>query len=168
MNRTKEALQIATNFMKDIEGYHKKLPDGRCEAYPDPIHGWKVPTIGFGTTVFPSGAPVKRGDVITRQEAEASLRHHLEEKVLPHLRSITHWDCMSANQRAALMSFGYNLGVFYKRKNRESITRVCDSPEKWDDAEWITEQFVKYRNPGTAAENGLRRRRIAEAQMFLK
>ena len=31
--------------------------DYRAQAYPDPTHGWQVPTVGFGTT-----ENVKRGD----------------------------------------------------------------------------------------------------------
>lgn len=60
----------------------------------------------------------------------------------------------------------------YKKKlpdgsaNFQSITKVCDSPELWPDSKWVKEQFVKYRDPGTPVEEGLRRRREAEAELF--
>lgn len=45
-----------------MEGFSDK-------AYPDPVHGWDVPTIGHGTT-----AGVKQGDTITPEEAKERLR----------------------------------------------------------------------------------------------
>ena len=38
--------------------------DIKLEAYPDPVHGWQVPTIGAGST-----EGVKRGDKITPLQA---------------------------------------------------------------------------------------------------
>ena len=76
---------------------------------------------------------------------------------------------MNQNQKGALYSFAYNLGAnFYGGANFQSITRVCDTVSRWKDQGWITEQFEKYRNPGSAAEEGLRRRRHAEAKLFCK
>ena len=76
---------------------------------------------------------------------------------------------MNQNQQGALYSFAYNLGAnFYGGANFQSITRVCDTVSKWKDQNWITEQFEKYRNPGSPAEEGLRRRRRAEAELFCK
>lgn len=154
-------------LIKQFEGYEKKLPDGRVEAYPDPITRWALPTIGYGTTQYPDGSPVKRGDIIDQTRAEACLVHEVEAKCRPALEAIPNWGRMNANQRGALYSFAYNLGArFYRGANFQSITRVCDSPERWDDQAWIREQFVKYRNPGSSAEAGLRRRREAEAALF--
>ncbi len=74
---------------------------------------------------------------------------------------------MTPNQQGAMYSFAYNLGAgFYRAPNFESITRVCDSPAQWHDLPWIKAQFVKYRNPGTSVEAGLRLRREAEAELF--
>ena len=76
---------------------------------------------------------------------------------------------MNQNQQGALYSFAYNLGAnFYGGANFQSITRVCDTVSRWKDQGWITEQFEKYRNPGSPAEEGLRRRRRAEAELFCK
>ncbi len=36
--------QSGANLIKKFEGFQAK-------AYPDPLHGTKVPTIGYGTTV---------------------------------------------------------------------------------------------------------------------
>ncbi|MEM9007249.1 MAG: lysozyme [Cyanobacteria bacterium P01_F01_bin.86] len=154
-------------LIKTFEGYARELPDGRAEAYADPIHGWQVPTIGYGTTVYPDGNKVKQGDTITREQAEAYLIAHIEHSTRSVLEKIPTWNKMNDNQRGAIYSFAYNLGAgFYGGADFQSITKVCDSPEQWTDKVWITEQFVKYRNPGTPAEAGLRRRREAEADLF--
>ena len=154
-------------LIKEFEGYATELPDGRAEAYADPIHGWQVPTIGYGTTVYPDGRKVKPGDVITRDQAEDYLIAHIEHSTRSVLEQIPTWGKMNDHQRGAIYSFAYNLGAaFYGGSGFQSITSVCDSPERWLDKAWITEQFVKYRNPGTSAEAGLRRRREAEAALF--
>ncbi len=155
------------DLIKEFEGYHEELPDGRARAYPDPISGWKLPTIGYGTTKYPGGSPVMKGDVITREEAEEYLIHEIEQRCKPALEKIPAWDLMNDNRRGALYSFAYNLGAhFHGGKNFKSITGVCDCPERWRDRAWVKSQFVKYRSPGTRAEKGLRRRREAEAELF--
>lgn len=55
---------------------------------------------------------------------------------------------------------------FWCGQNFQSITKVCNSPDKWKDSAWIEAQFIKYRNPGSPAEQGLLRRRKAEAKLF--
>ncbi len=160
-----EGLALIRNF----EGYAKALPDGRAQAYPDPIAGWQVPTIGFGTTRYPNGQQVRQGDVISRDQADACLKDAVERQCRPSLERIHTWGQMNSHQRSALYSFAYNLGpAFYGGADFASITRVCDSPERWGDKTWVSEQFIKYRNPGSAAETGLRRRRQAEADLFCR
>lgn len=157
----------ALNLIKSFEGYAEELPDGRVRAYPDPISGWTTPTIGYGTIKYNDGRSVKQGDVITREQAEDCLRFEVEETCRSALERIPTWSRMNDNQHSALYSFAYNLGAnFYRGANFTSITNVCDSTDRWGDEPWITEQFVKYRNPGTEAEAGLRRRREAEAKLF--
>lgn len=154
-------------LIKQFEGYEEKLPDGRARAYADPIHGWSVPTIGYGTTKYPDGRKVQQGDIITHEQAEQYLIAHIEAECKSTLEKIPTWSKMNENQRGAIYSFAYNLGAgFYGDPNFQSITRVCDSTDRWKDQTWVEEQFVKYRNPGTSAEEGLRRRRMAEAQLF--
>ncbi|MFH0783294.1 MAG: lysozyme [Pseudomonadota bacterium] len=159
--------QCAVTFIKQYEGYEKDLGDGRVAAYPDPKVGWELPTIGYGSTTYPDGSPVKRNDVITRERAEECLQAEISNKCRPALEAIPTWEQMNENQRGALYSFAYNLGAnFYGHAKFQSITKVCNSVERWRDKNWITEQFVKYRNPGSKVEAGLRRRREAEAKLF--
>ncbi|MDJ0511466.1 MAG: lysozyme [Crocosphaera sp.] len=149
-------------LIKKFEGY-------RQNAYADPIHGWGVPTIGYGTTRYPNGSKVKRGDTTTKAKAEEYLIDHIDETCRPALEKIPTWKQMNDNQRGAIYSFAYNLGAaFYGGSGFASITKVCNSPHRWNDQAWVKAQFVKYRNPGTSAEAGLRRRRQEEAQLFCK
>ncbi len=167
MAEASQVPECAVKIIAEFEGYAEELPDGRARAYPDPITHWALPTIGFGTTRYPDGSAVKQGDIITRQQAEEYLAHELENKCRAQLEKIPTWKDMNDNQKGALYSFAYNLGAgFHGNSKFQSITRVCDTLSRWGDEQWVTEQFVKYRNPGTAAENGLRRRREAEAKLF--
>lgn len=164
---SKPVPQCGIDLIKGFEGYAEELPDGSARAYPDPIKGWGLPTIGYGSTKYPDGSTVKEEDVITRERAEACLRFEVEQVCGPALEKIPSWEKMNDNQRGALFSFAYNLGAhFYRGANFQSITKVCDSPDLWSNSAWVTEQFVKYRNPGSQAEAGLRRRREAEAKLF--
>ena len=154
-------------LIKEFEGYAEELPDGRARAYADAIYGWEVPTIGYGTTRYPDGKKVQQGDIINREQAEKYLLAEIEHSCKQKLEAIPTWPQMNDNQRSALYSFAYNLGPsFYRGTNFDSITRVCDSPDKWLDQAWIEAQFIKYRDRGTPAEEGLRRRRLAEAELF--
>ncbi|ATW62714.1 putative endolysin [Synechococcus phage S-CBWM1] len=141
-----------------------KFEEFGAEAYPDPIHGWSVPTIGYGTTIYPDGRKVGVRDRITREEAAKYLDHHLNSKILPALHKIPSYERMFHMQVAALISFAYNLGEnFYGGKNFASITRLCDRPDLWWNRDWVISQFIKYR---AGAELGLGRRRYAEALTF--
>jgi lysozyme len=54
-----------------------------CKAYPDPVHGAKVPTIGAGTTVYRTGPDagqrVKMGDTIPTRRALAEVLAYKEQ-----------------------------------------------------------------------------------------
>jgi GH24 family phage-related lysozyme (muramidase)/uncharacterized membrane protein YeaQ/YmgE (transglycosylase-associated protein family) len=155
----------AIDLIKKYEGFEEN-------AYPDPIPevGWKVPTIGYGTTFYPDGRKVQRGDKVTRGQAEEYLVTNIEKNFRPALLKIPTWTRMNQNQQAALYSFAYNLGAdFYRNDGFDSMTRVCDSPERWNDRPWITDQFVKYCNPNDpSVTEGLKRRRREEADLFCK
>ena len=161
-NRLNNIYNSAIKIISEFEGL-------RLEAYPDSISGWGLPTIGYGNTIYPDGKPIKKGDRITKEQAEKMLENHIINKIIPVLSgSIPTWSEMNANQRSALISFAYNLGAsFFRKRNFESITRVCESVGRWDDEKWVKEQFIKYCNPyDHAVTNGLKRRRTAEAELF--
>lgn len=142
----------------------KKFEGCYLKAYPDPRTGNLPITIGWGSTKKRDGSNWKLGERITQQEADDLLMFQLENSYLPPLQKIPVWDELNANQQGALLSFGYNLGAnFYGNSRFQSMTRVLRD-KKWNE---IEETFLKYRNPGTNVEVGLRRRRQAEADLFL-
>ena len=153
------AVPAAVELIKQVEGF-------RADAYPDPISHWSLPTIGYGTTIYPDGSRVQQGDMIAEEMACECLAEHLDKSCTPALRKIPTWAAMNANQQCALYSFAYNLGSgFYKGANFTSITKVCDSPAQWSDTAWVVEQFGKYTNHQLA---GLVRRRKIEAMLFCR
>lgn len=145
-------------LIKQFEGCH-------LNAYPDPLSGGKPITIGWGCTKKLDGSEWKLGDRVTQEQADQLLIHQLENHYLPQLQKIPCWSELNENQQGALLSFSYNLGAnFYEKIGFNSITNMLKS-RNWSSAK---EVFVKYRNPGSRVEQGLKRRRITEADLFLK
>lgn len=146
----------ALKLIKEFEGVH-------LGAYPDPLHGWDVATIGYGTTRYPDGRRVQRGDKITVIDANELLEIEVE-RIAEKLRSsVPHWGAMSGNKQCALLSFAYNLGAsFYGSAGFETISR-CLRDKDWAA---VPVAMELYRNPGTSVEAGLLRRRRAEGRLW--
>lgn len=143
-------------LIKQFEGLH-------LTAYPDPLSGGRPYTVGWGSTRRKDGSPFYLGQRISRQEADDLLVYQLETEFLPALERIPVWPELNDNQRGALLSFAYNLGAgFYGASGFETISRVLRN-RQWDK---IESALLLYRNPGTNVEEGLRRRRQAEADLF--
>lgn len=142
----------------------KKFEGLRLDAYPDPLTGGKPYTIGWGNTRRKDGSPFALGERITQAEAQELLIWHVEESFLPPLQRIPAWANMNEPQRGAILSFAYNLGAhFYGASGFETISRVLRN-QQWDQ---IEAALVLYRNPGSNVEEGLLRRRLTEAELFL-
>jgi GH24 family phage-related lysozyme (muramidase) len=86
-------------FVKTKEGY-------RPTAYRDPGAG--IWTIGYGTTYWPDGRPVREGDTVTREQAQALLEQDIEEAATAVQRNVQ--VSLNDNELAALTSFVYNVG----------------------------------------------------------
>jgi GH24 family phage-related lysozyme (muramidase) len=153
---------------KDIAGaiqLIKEFEGCRLAAYPDPGTGGDPWTIGYGTTRYGAGQPVKRGDKITIIEADLLLRLEIDRIAAKLQSTVPHWDAMNNSQCAALVSFAYNLGDgFYGAAGFETISRCLR------DRDWaaVPAALELYRNPGTAVEAGLLRRRKAEGVLWSK
>jgi GH24 family phage-related lysozyme (muramidase) len=149
-------LAAAIALIKEFEGCH-------LSAYPDPLSGGEPWTIGYGTTRYSNGTPVQRGDKINVIEADMLLRLEID-RITDKLRTtIPHWNVMDDNQRSALVSFAYNLGAgFYGSAGFETISR-CLRERNWAD---VPAAMELYRNPHTAVEAGLLRRRRAEGKLW--
>ena len=149
-------LAAALKLIKEFEGCH-------LDAYPDPLSGGDPWTIGYGTTRYSDGRPVKRGDKINAVEADMLLRLEVD-RIAGKLRStIPGWVELTDAQQSALISFAYNLGSdFYGAKGFETITK------RLREKDWpgVPDALLLYRNPGTNVEAGLKRRRIAEGDLW--
>lgn len=149
-------LAPAIQLIKEFEGC-------RLSAYPDPLSGAEPWTIGYGTTRYSTGVPVKRGDKINVIEADMLLRLEVD-RIAERLRTIPHWTALSDAQRSALVSFAYNLGPdFYGSSGFDTISTALR------DKDWaaVPAAMLLYRNPGTPVEAGLLRRRKAEGELWL-
>ena len=151
-------LETAANLIKEFEGF-------RTSPYKCAAGVW---TIGFGSTYYPDGALVWPTDKpISKEKATEYLDHHIDNAVVPVLESsIPTWGLMNGNQKAAIISFAYNLGAhFYGNEGFNTITKTLSKKENWDD---VPSAMMLYVNPGSTFEAGLRRRRKAEGELWTK
>lgn len=149
-------LAAALKLIKDFEGCH-------LDAYPDPLSGGAPWTIGYGTTRYSDGRAVSKGDRINAIEADMLLRQEVDRIAAKLRTTIPFWVEMTDAQKCALISFAYNLGAgFYGTKGFETISA------RLRDKNWagVPDALLLYRNPGTNVEAGLKRRRIAEGDLW--
>ena len=139
-------------LIKSFEGF-------RANAYPDPKSGGDPWTVGHGTTKFPSGRPVKKGDYVTPAQAEMYLREDVKKfaSSVDALVTVPLKQC----QYDALVSFVYNLGATNFRKS--TLLKKLNAK----DYKGAADEFLRWVSPGSSVEAGLRRRRTAERAMFL-
>jgi GH24 family phage-related lysozyme (muramidase) len=146
----------AIRLIAEFEGCH-------LEAYPDPLSGDEPWTIGYGTTRYPDGRKVKRGDKVNVIEARQLLVQEVDRIAAQLADAVPHWGEMSVGQQGALLSFAYNLGSgFYGASGFETISR------RLREKDWaqVPAALLLYRNPGSNVEAGLRRRREAEGKLW--
>lgn len=129
----------------------------RLNAYDDGVGVW---TIGWGTTVYPNGVKVKKGDKITLDQAKQYKSHDLAkfEKAVNDVVKVP----LNQNQFNALVSLAYNIGVsaftnstLVKRLNEGNYKAAAD-------------QFLVWVNAGSKRMQGLVNRRNKEREVFLK
>lgn len=129
----------------------------RLNAYDDGVGVW---TIGIGTTVYPNGVKVKKGDKCTLDQAKEYFAHDLKsfEKTVNDSVKVP----LSQNQFDALVSLSYNIGsgafknsTLLKKLNAKDYAGAAD-------------QFLRWNKGGGKVMKGLVRRREAERALFLK
>lgn len=129
--------------------------------YPDPAHGWKVPTVGYGHTDAagdPKYADTK-GKAFTKAEASDMLLRDLGayEKQMRALVTVP----LNENQHGALTSFTYNLGAVNLKKS--TLLKKLNA----GDYAGAAAEFPKWNRAGGKVMDGLTRRRSAEQALFL-
>lgn len=138
-------LTLATALVKEFEGF-------KLEAYKCPAGIW---TIGYGHT----GEGVTEGLRITTKEAEDFLRSDLIEadQAIFDYCDIT----LTDNERAALLSFVFNVGASAFRTS--TLLKLLN----YGDHEAAAKQFSRWTKAKGKDLPGLVRRRAAEMKLFL-
>ena len=151
--------ELAESLIKKFEGCS-------LTAYPDPLSGAEPYTVGYGSTRDQNGAPLKEGQKITQEQAELLLSRSVDVLVADLKETVPFWSEMAPEQQAALVDFAYNLGAGFMTASAgfETIQRLLKQ-KKWGD---IPDALLLYRNPGSRVEEGLRRRRQAEGDLWKK
>lgn len=147
----------ADKIIREFEGLHTVMSDGFIQAYPDPATGGKPWTIGYGST----GPDVSKGIVWTRAQCEARLLSDLTERFGPAVDKLCKGVPVNANQKAAMVSFCYNLGE--GRLEESTLLR------KFRDGNiaGAGDEFLKWIYANRKPMKGLIRRREAERALFL-
>lgn len=140
-------------LIKEFEGL-------RLKAYPDPAHGWSVPTIGYGHTSAAGAPVVTEGMRITEAEADAILRRDLGQYEDAVRRAVN--VPLNENQFSALVSFTFNLGPGNLRKS--TLLRKLNA----GDYDGAAVEFARWNKAGGKVMAGLTRRRAAERDLFLR
>ena len=149
-NQAMKTSPVGINLITSFE-------DLRLAAYDDGVGVW---TIGYGTTVYPNGIGVKRGDSCTKTQAMSFFQYDLrrfEATVNQAVKVV-----INQNQFDALVSLTYNIGegafkgsTLVKELNAGYYKAAAD-------------EFPKWNRGGGKVMKGLVRRRAAERELFLK
>lgn len=137
----------------------KKSEGFRGNAYPDPATGGKPYTVGYGTTVYPSGMPVKLGDKVTEQQADAYLRNDVKNFEAAVSKAVK--VKLTQGQFDALVSFTYNVGP----ANMASSTLI--KKLNAGDLNGAADEFPRWNKAAGKVMAGLTTRRAAERALFL-
>jgi lysozyme len=119
-------------------------------------------TIGYGNTKYADGKPVKKGDTITQDQAEAlyaSIIAKFESELAPIIKTIT----LTQNQYDALVSFVYNVGVPEFVNSKTTYTHF-----KQGNLIAFANDILSWNKQSGKVIPGLTNRRIAERKLFLK
>lgn len=129
----------------------------RLKAYLCPA---KVPTIGWGNTLYENSTKVKMGDEISLDKAKelfSAIITKFEKSVLSALKG----GVVTQNQFDALVSFTYNLGAGNLNKStllKKVIAHHNDLT--------IRDEFMKWNKAGGKVLSGLTKRRAQEADLY--
>ena len=129
----------------------------KLRAYDDGVGVW---TIGFGTTIYPNGIKVKKGDTCTEAQAKAYMAHDLKKFESAVNSAVT--VPINQNQFDALVSLAYNIGTS-GFKNSTLVKKLNAG-----DIRGAAAQFDVWNKGGGKVMQGLVNRRAVERKLFEK
>jgi lysozyme len=141
------------DLIVSFEGKHKKLKDGRYQAYLDTLAKPAVWTLYCGLT-----RGITEGMVCTEEEGVRMFRKELNiyEDAIERLVKVP----LTQNQFDALTSFVYNCGVGALQSS--TLLKVLNQGKY----EQVPSQLMRWVNAGGKRYEGLVRRRAAEGALF--
>jgi lysozyme len=128
----------------------------RLTAYDDGVGVW---TIGFGTTVYPNGIKVMKGDTCTEAQAKTYMAHDLKKFEATVNKVVTVQ--LNQNQFDALVSLAYNIGT--NAFSKSTLVKKLNG----NDIRGAADQFDVWVNAGGKRMQGLVNRRAKEKALFL-
>jgi lysozyme len=147
-----EVSKDCVDLVKSFEGFFSK--PYLCPA--------KVPTIGYGTILYPNGKKVTLQDEpCTIEQATEWMQYELNQKAKEVDAMAI--DTVTQHQFDALVSFAYNCGS-NALKNSTLLKRVNNNPKD----PTITDAFMMWVKADGVILQGLVRRRKAEAALYFK
>ena len=155
----------APTWMDELVPILTEFEGFRSNAYWDATG--KVWTIGYGTTVYPDGSKVKKGDVVSKARAVECMEHDvltIRKPALERGLKVPQND----NQMAALICFAYNVGVGSVASKKgllgSGLMRAINSGQP---SATCASYFAAWNKSGGKVLSGLVRRRAAEAKLYL-
>ena len=146
--------QKGIDLIKNFEAYREK-------AYQDEAGIW---TVGWGSTMWPDGNKVKKGDVMSREVADKVMAWELSNKI-PHIENYIGKAELNQNQYDAICSFVYNVGVGAFRSStllKKLIKNPNDATIAKEFEKWV---FVTKKGQKVVS-NGLVNRRKKESDLY--
>ena len=134
----------------------KKYEGLRLTAYLCPANKW---TIGYGNTFYEDGTSVKPGDKITIERAE-SLLIKVTDAFWNQMSKLIKQP-LTENQKSALLSFTYNVGIGNFQKST-LLKKVNANPNDLT----IRSEFLKWVKSRGIVLSGLVKRRTEEANLY--
>ena len=144
-------MNTALSIIRKWEGL--RLNAYKCSAGVD--------TIGWGSTRYPNGTPVKIGDKISREMADKMLLLDVQ-KFENAVKSLVKTN-INDNQLGALVSFAYNVGMGALSKST-LLKLVNSNPNNPK----IRDEFMRWNRAGGRVIQGLVNRRKDEADLYFK
>lgn len=134
----------------------KKWEGCQLDAYQDTSNVW---TIGYGSTFYKDGTPVKSGDKISLPEAGKLFKNTIGkyEKAVEDLVKVD----LTDNQFGSLVSFCYNVGIT-AFKNSTLLKKVNSK-----DFESVPPELMRWIYSGKKIVPGLVNRRSAESGLWV-
>jgi len=148
---------------------NKLIPSYNCISLIKEFEGFEpipylcpagVPTIGYGTTIYPYGDEVSLNDPEISEKFASKILSTVVDRFAESVNRYVNSD-INQNQFDALVSLAYNIGLTAFRRST-LLKRVNNDPNDRD----ISYQFSRWKRGGGRILSGLVRRRTAEAELY--